>query len=123
MSEEQTESEIIDQMLIACNRMLWRSRNVSSPDDLLGNEENLMVLDSLCMMIIALGESVKNLDKVTHGSLLSNYLEVPWKNIAKMRDVISHHYFDLNAEIVFDVCQNHLHTLKTTLEKMKGERG
>ena len=35
-----------------------------------------------------------------------------------MRDIISHHYFDLDAEIVFDVCQNKLISLKSIIEKM-----
>ena len=25
-----------------------------------------------------------------------------------MRDIITHHYFDVDAEAIFDVCQNHI---------------
>ena len=35
-----------------------------------------------------------------------------------IRDVISHHYFDINAEIVFSVCKTHIPRLKITFEKM-----
>ena len=33
-----------------------------------------------------------------------------------MRDIISHHYFDLNPEIVFDVCKNEIPRLCTLLD-------
>ncbi len=32
-----------------------------------------------------------------------------------MRDIITHHYFDIDAEIVFEVCQNKIKTLRDTL--------
>lgn len=64
------------------------------------------------MQLIAVGKGVKNLDKETDKKLLLNYPEIAWKEVAGLRDIISHHYFDLNAEIVFDVCQNHITPLK-----------
>ena len=57
------------------------------------------------MQLIAIGESVKNLDKVTNNSLLIHYPLVEWKQVMGMRDVLSHHYFDLDAELVFSVCK------------------
>ena len=44
-------------------------------------------------MLIAIGESLKNLDKITGGSLLAKYPEVDWKGAKGARDIISHHYF------------------------------
>jgi len=29
-----------------------------------------------------------------------------------------HHYFDLNAEAIYDVCENHLGDLMQTIKKM-----
>ncbi len=48
-------------------------------------------LDAICMQLLALGESVKNLDKVTDGTLLQQYPSIEWKRVMGMRDVISHH--------------------------------
>ena len=123
MSDRDTVSEILGQMITACQRIEWRMKGITSPDDLLESEERLEKLDGLCMMIIALGESVKNLDKVTEGNLLPRYPQVPWNNMAKMRDVISHHYFDLNAEVVYDVCANHIPSLVGVLQLMREEVG
>ncbi len=35
-----------------------------------------------------------------------------------MRDVISHHYFDVDAEMIYDVCKNRIPHLKLTVEKI-----
>jgi uncharacterized protein with HEPN domain len=40
------------------------------------------------MMLIAIGESLKNLDKVTGGTLFSRYPEVDWKGAKGIRDII-----------------------------------
>lgn len=35
-----------------------------------------------------------------------------------MRDIISHHYFDVDAEVIFDVCQNHIDDLAKTISQI-----
>lgn len=78
-----------------------------------------MILDSVCMQLIALGEAVKEIDKLTDKKSLSRYDEIPWQQVSGMRDILSHHYFDLNAEVVFDVSKNHMDDLKKSLESIK----
>jgi uncharacterized protein with HEPN domain len=73
-------------------------------------------LDAICMQLIAIGESVKNLDKVTEGKLLSSYPQVEWKRVMGMRDVLNHHYFDLDAEAVYVICETHIPEPISTLQ-------
>ena len=35
-----------------------------------------------------------------------------------MRDILSHHYFDLNAEVVFEVTTEHIEELQIILKKI-----
>lgn len=77
-----------------------------------------MILDSVCMKLTALGESVKNLDRITEGKLLSQYPEIPWKGVMGTRDIIAHHYFDVDAFVIFSICKNDLTPLQMTLRKM-----
>ena len=49
-----------------------------------------------CMVLIALGESVKTLDKLTDRKLLPTYPSIDWKGVMGVRDVIALHYFDVD---------------------------
>lgn len=72
----------------------------------------------LCLQLIAIGESVKNLDKITHKSLLSKYDGMDWKGVMGMRDIISHHYFDIDSDIIFNVCKTHIPQLRIVVNKI-----
>ena len=76
-----------------------RSSVVETPNDFLCSPEGMLRLDAICMNLIALGETVKGLDKVTGGQLLKNYPEVYWKGVMGMRDKISHHYLEMPHKV------------------------
>ena len=75
-------------------------------------------LESTCMLLLAIGESIKGIDKMTQKQLLSNYPEVDWKGVMGIRDIIAHHYFDIDESIVFDVVKNKLPGMLETINKM-----
>jgi uncharacterized protein with HEPN domain len=100
---------------------LRRFEPVDSMDFFLDSEEGLEKLDSICMQLIAIGESLKNLDKVAGAELLNRYPQVDWKSAKGMRDIISHHYFDLDAEAVFDVCKTNLPEMLLIIQQMSAD--
>lgn len=118
MSDPALVHEILRQLLQATSTIIRRFTAIDSVDDFTSSDAGLEKLDAMCMQLIAIGESLKNLDKITEGALLAQYPEVPWKRVMGMRDVLSHHYFDLDAEVVFNVCEMHIPALAATLEKM-----
>ncbi|NJN80947.1 MAG: DUF86 domain-containing protein [Caldilineaceae bacterium] len=63
-------------------------------------------------MLIAIGEQVKRLDRAMESNLWDAYPEIDWKGVKGVRDILSHHYFSADAEIIFDVCQNKISDLK-----------
>ena len=121
MYDQELIIEILSQILIAIERLEYRFEPVVSSDYFLDSELGLEKLDSICMVIIAIGESLKNLDKITDKKLLVKYPDIDWKRVKGMRDIISHHYFDLDAEIVFEVCQNEITPLKIELLQIKDD--
>lgn len=112
--------EILEQVLIAAKRIERRFANIGREDDFLVSEEGIDKLDAICMMLIAIGENLKNLDKITGGSIFPQYPEMDWKGAKGMRDIISHHYFDLDAEVVFSICKDRIPGLIEVVMKMKG---
>lgn len=75
-------------------------------------------LESTCMLLLAIGESIKGIDKMTQKQLLPNYPEVDWKGAMGIRDIIAHHYFDIDESIVFDVVKNKFPGMLETINKM-----
>jgi len=61
------------------------------------------------------------LDKVTQGKLLPKYPQVEWKGAMGIRDIITHHYFDLDAEAVYDACEQDIPCLRKTIASMKSD--
>ena len=113
--------DVLDDILIATNKIKSRTVNINSSDDFLEDESSLILLDSVCMQLIAIGQGIKDIDKITDKKLLLNYPSIPWRNIAGIRDVLSHNYFNLNAETVFGILGQNLDELTIALEKIVDE--
>jgi len=63
---------------------------------------------SAVKLIEIIGEAVKNIpDEVR-----VNYPNIPWKNIAGMRDKLVHEYWAIDEKVVWKVIQNNLPQLK-----------
>lgn len=61
-----------------------------------------------------IGEAVKNISS----DVIIKYKEVPWRNIAGMRDKLIHGYFSVDYEIVWDVAKNIIPEFKNQLIKI-----
>jgi uncharacterized protein with HEPN domain len=75
-------------------------------------------MDSVCMQLIVIGEAIKKLDKITDGSLLSTYREVDWRKAAGMRDILTHHYADIDPNAVFYTCRDKIPVLNKTIRRI-----
>ena len=103
---------ILENIDEAIDKLKSRNANILSADDYLATQEGQEKLDAACMVIEAIGESFKNIDKVTDCKLLPLYPSVEWKNVKGIRDVIAHHYFDIDAYEIFNIINNDIDTLK-----------
>lgn len=72
--------------------IVQRFQAIKTVDDFLVSAENIEKMDSIAMRLLAIGEGLKNIDKLTDGKLLIEYPSIEWKNIKGLRDVLSHHY-------------------------------
>lgn len=118
MYDRELAIEILRQINQAAQTILERFQPVKTVSDLTDSPAGMEKLDSLCMLLIAIGEALKNLDKTTNKSLLRQFPQVDWKKAMGMRDIISHHYFETDAEVIYDVCKNHIPELAETINKM-----
>ncbi|MDX9966839.1 MAG: antitoxin, partial [Sulfuricurvum sp.] len=72
MPEKALLIETLSQIHGATERILRRFEPIHSPDDFLADEAGHEKLDAICMQLIAIGESLKNIDKITDKKLLPN---------------------------------------------------
>lgn len=110
--------EKLSQVSTALDRVARRFEVIHSADDFLASERGLDMLDSICMMLIAVGENFKSIDKMTQSNLLKQYPEVNWRGVKGVRDVISHQYFNIDAEEIYYICKHDLALLRVTVGKM-----
>ena len=101
--------------------LLKRVSGITSVHDFLDTENGVILLDSVCMKLIAVGESVKNLDKITDKELLVKYPAVNWKDVMGMRDIIVHHYFDVDPDVVLQTLREDIPLLLGVLKDIESD--
>lgn len=112
-------SDTLSQIREAIDNIKEWSREIKSGDDFVTSSDGMRTLAAVCMLLEAIGEGVKKIDKRTESQLLRVVCpEMPWKNIMGMRDHIAHGYFNIDADFVFDVVNSDLEPLKEAVEKI-----
>ena len=118
MFDRQLAREILIQIENAVLTVRKRCETVRSARFFTDSPEGMEKLDAACMLLMAIGESVKQLDKLTNGELLKCYPSIDWIGIKGFRDIAAHHYFDIDAEQVFWIISRELQPLSATITQM-----
>ena len=74
--------------------------------------DDSMRQDAVVRQLEVIGEAVKQIST----DLRSQRPEVPWRDIAGMRDVLIHGYFSVDLEQVWEVTQGELQKLRKAVE-------
>lgn len=100
--------EILRSIGWSLDQIAKRFQPIVFSEDFVRDDAGREKLDGICMQLITIGEALKQIDKITSDALLQCYPGVDWKKAKGMRDFISHHYFDIDHEVVFTVCKEHI---------------
>jgi uncharacterized protein with HEPN domain len=71
------------------------------------------------MRLQSIGEAIKNIDKRDRALLLQVADKVYWSKIIKTREILTHHYIEIDAETIFDICQNKISELEKYILELK----
>lgn len=123
MFDKELVVDILKNIIWAIEQITRRVQSVKTSDDFIRDDHGLEKLDSVCMQMINIGEALKQIDKLTDGQLFVDYPDVDWKKAKGMRDIITHHYFDIDAETVFTVCSEHIPQMKKVIKKILDDLG
>jgi uncharacterized protein with HEPN domain len=118
MYDRQELKDRLKDMLEVLERIPRRFESIRSPEDFLSDETGLEHLDSICMILVAVGEAFRQLEAKTKGDWLARYPQIPWRDVIGVRNVIAHGYFDVDAEQVFTICKKDIPELIETIRVM-----
>ena len=76
---------------------------------------DLQLQDSIIRRIEIIGEAIKNFPE----NIKKNNPEIPWKEIAGMRDILIHQYFSVDLDLTWQVITSDIHDLKLKLIRLK----
>ncbi len=76
--------------------------------------KNRPLQDAVIRRFEIIGEAVKNLPT----PFRSKHPEIPWKQIAGMRDILIHQYFDVDLNLAWQVVKHELPSIKQRLIKL-----
>lgn len=79
-----------------------------------GNLSDGLVFDAVRVRLIEIGEAVKALPE----SLLTSEDQIPWADIARMRDLLAHRYFDTSHSILQATVDHDLPALNDAIVRL-----
>ena len=115
MSDVRLLEDVAEHILESIEKVERRFSGIKTPDDFLRDDEGIDRLDGIVLMLITIGENLKRFEKYGGKPLMDDHPEVDWKGAIGVRDFLSHHYFDLDAEVIFNICIDHVYELKSAI--------
>ena len=105
------DSIYIDHILNSINRIL----DYISGKDREAFEEDLVTQDAVVRQLEVIGEATKRVSK----ELRSRNPDIPWSDMAGMRDVLIHDYIDVDLGVVWKTASEDIPNLKALILKLQ----
>lgn len=123
ISTEQREILIdtLQQIRNAINDLILWNRQVDDFNLLLQSPGGMQDLAGNCMLIMAIAEGFKNVDRRTDGKLLLLRPEIPWHQVFGLRNRIAHGYFDIDVDVISSIIKDDLHPLLIATDYFIGQ--
>ena len=119
--DKKNSQELIAFILLSIELIEERFQAIESMDDFMNNNSGLEKLDAISMRLQSIGEAIKNILK-RDPSFLEKFAEKSyWSELVKFREIISHHYIDIDSEIVYDICNEDIKELKEIILRIVKE--
>ena len=102
---------ILLSMLETIEKILRYTGNYKSAEELYENDRDF---DAAMMNFIVIGEEVGKLSD----EIKADNKQINWEKIYTLRNIIAHHYFGINVDIVWEIISKDLPKLKEALKKL-----
>lgn len=102
-----SDKELLDDIAVAIEQI--RSHLLHGPVSV------PIVLDAVSMRLLEIGEATKALSP----TITNNEPSIPWREIAKLRDFLAHHYFSTDPNVVQAVVDKDLQPLADAVARLR----
>jgi uncharacterized protein with HEPN domain len=85
--------------------------NITDGLDFVDFFEHKEIFWAVVKLVEIIGEAVKNIP----GKIREDYPQIPWRNIAGMRDKLVHEYWAIDEQMIWQVIVKELPDLKSTI--------
>jgi uncharacterized protein with HEPN domain len=109
------DASTLSDVITACARVMDYTRGASRPD----LDRNHQLLSACCYQIAVIGEAVKRLSATTRAT----HPEVPWRDIAGMRDRLIHGYDAVDIDELWKTSTEDIPLLLEQLLRIRGAAG
>jgi len=111
--------ELLEFIMESISLVKRRFHDIESSDDFMTSDEGLDKLDAISMRLQAIGEAIKNIDKRDREFLLQVADRFYWSKIIKTREILTHHYIEIDSETIFDICENKIDELEEKINRLR----
>ena len=99
-----------------CQLIEW-NKHIVSAEDYYSTLHGTQLLAANCTLITAIGEGINRVNRVLPGFLQENFANIPWHAIVGMRNHITHGYFELDADLIYEAVRVDIPPLQETIFK------
>jgi uncharacterized protein with HEPN domain len=104
----------VQDLLQACQDISEFTGSMESALELVNDRRTFL---AVVRSLEIIGEAARQLPK----AFKDDHLEIPWREIAGLRNVIAHEYFGLDADILWDVIRSQIPALFDQLKRIRME--
>jgi uncharacterized protein with HEPN domain len=90
--------------------------HLAAADDAQQEQNAALLHDALLFQFVVIGEAVKHLRPETREAAP----EIPWVDIASLRDLIAHEYFRIDIQRVLEIVERDLPPLERAIDRLLG---
>ncbi len=106
--EKRNNRMFLEDILLAMSRILEYTEGM----DLIKFKQDYKTVDAVIRNFEIIGEASKSIDE----NIRNEHPGIPWKEMYYLRNRVSHEYFGIDYEIIWDVAINHIPSNKKEIE-------
>ncbi|HBB02471.1 MAG: hypothetical protein US89_C0012G0025 [Candidatus Peregrinibacteria bacterium GW2011_GWF2_38_29] len=101
----------VNDIYCSCNKILKYTKGCNFAKF----KKDEMIIDAVVRNLEIIGEAAKN----APSKLKESHKEIPWKQIIGMRNKVTHEYFGIDSEILWEAIREDIPALKEKIAKIK----